>query len=90
MDRRDAFIPEVTVDLEDTFDPAHDAALQVQLQRHAQELLLFQRIGVRGERSRRAAAADASAVNCIFALFFLSSPQSGVVYILFLYGLVMQ
>ena len=56
--RRDAFIPEVTVDLEDAFDAADGQPLEVELRRDAQVELHVERVVMRHERPRQRAAGD--------------------------------
>jgi hypothetical protein len=56
--RRDAFVPEVAVDLVDALDAAHDQPLEVQLRRDAQIEPHVERIVMRDKRSRRRATRD--------------------------------
>jgi hypothetical protein len=56
--RREAFVAEVAVDLEDLLEAADDQALEVQLRRDAQELLHVERVVVGDEGLGRGAAGD--------------------------------
>ena len=56
--RRDALIPEVTIDLEHPFDSAHGQPLEVQLRRDAQEQLHVERVVMRDERPGQRAAGE--------------------------------
>ena len=56
--RREAFVAEIAVDLEDLLEPADNQAFQIQLGGDAQELLHVERIVVRDERLGRSAAGD--------------------------------
>ena len=58
MPRRDAFVPEIAVDLVHALEAADDEALQIQLRRDAQEQIDVERVVVRAERPRHRAAGD--------------------------------
>ena len=58
MAGREAFVPEVAVDLEHLLEAAHHQPLEVKLRRDAQEQFHVQRVVVRGEGLGRGAAGD--------------------------------
>ena len=55
---RNALIPEVTVDLVDSFDPANGQPLQVELRRNPQIELKVERVVMRDERAGKCSAGD--------------------------------
>jgi hypothetical protein len=54
----DAFVTEVTVDFEHTFEAAHNQTLQIQFRRDTQVHIHIQRVVMGDERTGRRAAGD--------------------------------
>ena len=56
MNRIDAFIAEIAIDLVDAIEPAHHEPLQIKLRRNAQVQIHVESVVVRHERPRRRSA----------------------------------
>src|ERR1700719_5095830 len=55
---RNAFVPEIAIELENFVEPAHEQALEIKFRRDAQIKVKVERLVIRLKRLRRCAACD--------------------------------